>query len=166
MQGSELGFLPEGLFENNLNLKEILLFGAKISRIPKRYFTHLKNITSLNLEKNFCVTESFRGIKGGPVNLRFVEEGLINCSCDLAEEFDPFGKLKIFMVYFGGIAGIVLLTFVCHLRYIQTRKASPNTYSRSRKWDGKMFSEVASHFKNILSVCSNREDLRRLHEEF
>jgi hypothetical protein len=29
-----------------------------------------------------------------------------------------------------------------------------------------MFFELASHLKNILSIWSNREDLRRLHEEF
>jgi hypothetical protein len=165
MEHFELGSLLQGLFENNLNLKEISLFRTKISKIPKNFFSHLKNITSLSMEDNYCVTDNFFGIKGGPVNLQFVEEGLINCSCDLAEEYDPFGKLKIFMVYFGGIAGIVHLIFVCHLRYSQVRRASPSTDSRSRKWDGKMFYEVSSHFKNTLSICSNREDLRRLHEE-
>jgi hypothetical protein len=125
----------------------------------------LKNITSLSMEDNYCVTETFSGINGGTVNLQFVEEGLINCSCDLAEEYDPFGKLKIFRIYFGGIAGIVILIFIFHLRYSQVRRASPSTGSRSRKWNGKMFSEVVSHFKIILSICSNREDLRRLHEE-
>jgi hypothetical protein len=165
MQGSELGSLPEGLFKNNLNLKEISLFRAKISKIPKNSFTHLKSLKDLELKDNYCVTDNFYGIKGAPVNLQFVEESLINCSCDLAEEYDPFGKLKIFMIYFGGIAGIVLLIFVCHLRYNQARRASPSTDNRSRKWDGKMFSEVSSHLKNILSICSNREDLRRLHEE-
>jgi hypothetical protein len=166
MQGSQLESLSEGLFESNLNLKEIELQGAKLSRIPRTLFSHMKNLTSLYLKDNYCVTEWFRGINDGPVNLQFVEDGLINCSCDLAEEYDPFGKLKIFMIYFGGISGIVLLTFICHLRYSQARKDTPSTDNRSRKWDGKMFSEVAAHFKNILSVCSNRDDLRRLHEEF
>jgi hypothetical protein len=165
MQASQLGSLPDRLFENNLNLKEILLSGAELSRIPGILFSHLKSLKDLELKDNYCVTDNFFGIKGSTVNLQFVEESLINCPCDLAEEFDPFGKLKIFMIYFGGIAGIVLLIFVCHLRYTQTRRASPSTDNRSRKWDGKMFSEFALHIQNILSICSNRGDLRRLHEE-
>jgi hypothetical protein len=152
MEHFELGYLPEGLFKNNLNLKEISLFRTKISKIPKNFFSHLKNLTSLSMEDNYCVTDNFFGIKGGPVNLQFVEEGLVSCSCDLAEEYDPFEKLKIFMVYFGGISGIVLLIFICHLRYSQARRASPSTDNRSRKWDGKMFFELASHLKNILSI--------------
>jgi hypothetical protein len=152
MQGSELGSLPEGLFKNNLILRDISFFRAKISRIPKNFFSHLKNITSLSMEDNYCVTEAFSGIKGGPVNLQFVEEGLINCSCDLAEEYDPFGKLKIFRICFGWISGIVILIFVCHLRYSQARRANPSTDNGSRKWNGKMFFEFALHLKNILSV--------------
>jgi hypothetical protein len=139
MQSSQLESLPAGLFENNLDLKKIILSGGKVSRIPKNLFSHLRKITSINLEDSYCVSEWFRGVRGGPINLQFVEEGLVNCSCDLAEEFDPFGKLKIFMAYFGGIAGIVLLIFVCHLRYSQARKASPSTDNQPNKWNGKFF---------------------------
>jgi hypothetical protein len=162
LQNSQLGSLHEELFVNNLNLKELILRDTRLSRIPRNSFSQLKNLTRLDLSDNYCVTDNFYG---GPVNLQLVEDNLINCSCDLAEEYDPFGKLKIFRIYFGGIAGIVLLIFVCHLRYSQARGASPSTDNRSRKWDGKMFFEVASHFKNTLSACSNRENLRRLHEE-
>jgi hypothetical protein len=162
MQGSSakanLGSLPEGLFENNLNLKEIILRGTKLSRIPRTLFSHMKNITSLDLKDNHCVTEWFRGIKGGPVNLQFVEESLINCSCDLAEEYDPFGKLEIFMVYFFGIAGIVLLTFICHLRYSQARKDTPSTKS----WDGKMFFDKnCARFQMVLGTIFSNYSLKR-----
>ncbi len=86
--------IPDGIFNNNGNLRTIVL-QANISRMSNKIFSHLTKLDTIYLGDNYCVSLE---ITEHNLSVFFTEELLIPCSCKLLVnddnlDFKPRGVL-------------------------------------------------------------------------
>jgi Leucine-rich repeat (LRR) protein len=117
LSGTPLSTLPATLFENNTNLEYIELGAGRITRVSNKMFSHLKKLTLLNFEDNFCASKHFNRHNS---SIQFTEDMLLPCSCSVKEdEKTSDTKQRNLLICLGVVALVVLIVMVYLIRTSQ-----------------------------------------------
>jgi hypothetical protein len=64
---------------------------GKITRVSNKMFSHLKKLTYLNFEDNFCASKLFSRHNS---SIQFTEDMLLPCSCPVKQEEEKMSATK------------------------------------------------------------------------
>jgi Leucine-rich repeat (LRR) protein len=102
-----LSTFPATLFEKNRNLEFISIGAGRITRVSNKMFSHLRKLTILHFEDNFCASQRFNRHNS---SILFTEDMLLPCSCsrkDVKKMADS--KKRNLLICLGVVALLVLL---------------------------------------------------------
>ncbi len=99
--------VSDGIFKDNRNMTKVVL-QANISRMSNKIFSHLKNLDTIDLADNYCVSLE---IKEHNLSIFFTEELLTPCSCKLLSSHNSAIEF-VGLLIFGMLMIISLMIFL------------------------------------------------------
>jgi hypothetical protein len=89
-----------------------ILLQANITRMSRKIFSHLKNLKSINLAENGCVSVH---ILNHNSNILLTEDILTPCSCQVSEDGKNPYHLDVLFILIGFLVAIISSIFVMML---------------------------------------------------
>jgi Leucine-rich repeat (LRR) protein len=100
--------LPDGIFQNNRKLEEIHMKGTNISKMPRKTFSGLRQLTYISAQNMACaplytLDHNF--------SIPYTEDVIIKCYCEPLKETDPL-KFRKLTILLGTLFCIIILGLI------------------------------------------------------